>query len=122
MDPDNPPEATMFRMNKQSIFRCRDDERIEVWNRWTLELEHVTLRISLCFNILQTVYIARFFFQVFDYPFPEEANDPEKPEILSLFANEELVVADFSFADPPDSICIWNLNTKQLVRYTLFRR
>ena len=62
MDPDNPPEATMFRMNKQSIFRCRDDERIEVWNRWTLELEHVTLRISLCFNILQTVYIARFFF------------------------------------------------------------
>jgi len=47
MEPDNPPEATMFRMNKKSIIRCRDDERIEVWNRWTLELEHVTLMILL---------------------------------------------------------------------------
>ena len=28
-------------LNKKYILRCRDDERVELWNRWTLEKEHV---------------------------------------------------------------------------------
>lgn len=59
MDHDNPPEATMFRMNKKSIIRCRDDERVEVWNRWTLEKEHVK-----CYSI-STVCKQFTFFVIF---------------------------------------------------------